>query len=147
MDCSPPGSLVHGISQARILEWVAISFSRESSRPRDGTCISCIDRWIRYHWAVWKAPLIQYCGQTQVWRFRTAWNPPLQECIRIWDLPNLCIEKFCAWSFLKSISPKCSVKRTIFHYCTHKAQPYPDWNTLDFIFTWITLPSVVVSCV
>ena len=35
MDCSPPGSSVHGISQARILEWVAISFSRGSSRPRD----------------------------------------------------------------------------------------------------------------
>ena len=34
MDCSPPGSSVHGILQARILEWVAISFSRGSSRPR-----------------------------------------------------------------------------------------------------------------
>ena len=34
MDCSPPGSSVHGISQARILEWVAISFSEGSSRPR-----------------------------------------------------------------------------------------------------------------
>ena len=33
MDCSPPGSAVHGISQDRILEWVAISFSRESSWP------------------------------------------------------------------------------------------------------------------
>ena len=33
--CSPPGSSVHGISQARILEWVAISFSRGSSLPRD----------------------------------------------------------------------------------------------------------------
>ena len=42
MDCSPPGSPVLGISQARILEWVAISFSRESSWPRDGTCISCL---------------------------------------------------------------------------------------------------------
>ena len=37
MDCSPPGSSVHGIFQARILEWIAISFSRGSSRPRDGT--------------------------------------------------------------------------------------------------------------
>ena len=37
MDCSPPGSSVHGILQARILEWVAISFSRGSSRPRDQT--------------------------------------------------------------------------------------------------------------
>ena len=35
MDCSLPGSTIHGIFQARILEWVAISFSRRSSRPRD----------------------------------------------------------------------------------------------------------------
>ena len=37
MDCSPPGSSVHGILQARILEWVAFPFSRGSSQPRDGT--------------------------------------------------------------------------------------------------------------
>ena len=42
MDCSPPGSSVHGISQARILEWVVISFSKGSSQPRDQTCISCL---------------------------------------------------------------------------------------------------------
>ena len=46
MDCSPPGSSVHGIFQARILEWIAISFCGGSSRPRDqtyGSChISCI---------------------------------------------------------------------------------------------------------
>ena len=42
MDCSPPGSFVHGILQARILEWVAISFSRASSQPRDLTQISRI---------------------------------------------------------------------------------------------------------
>ena len=40
MDCSLPGSSVHGIFQARILEWVAISFSKESSRPRDRTHVS-----------------------------------------------------------------------------------------------------------
>ena len=40
MDCSPPGSSVHGIFQARILEWVAIPFFRISSLPRDRTCIS-----------------------------------------------------------------------------------------------------------
>ena len=44
MNCSPPGSAVHGISQARILEWVAILFSRGSSQPRDWTCISRIGR-------------------------------------------------------------------------------------------------------
>ena len=58
MDCSPPGSSVHGISQARILEWVAISFSKASSRPRDPTCISCTGRQILYHGATWKA-----CGK------------------------------------------------------------------------------------
>ena len=56
MDCSLPGSSIHGISQARILEWVAISFSRVSSWPRDQTCVSCIGRWILYHWATWEAP-------------------------------------------------------------------------------------------
>jgi len=42
MDCSLPASSVHGISQTRILEWVAVSFSRGSSRPRDWTRVSCI---------------------------------------------------------------------------------------------------------
>ena len=45
MDCSPPGSSVHEISQTRLLEWVAISFSRGSSQPRDQTHVTCIGRW------------------------------------------------------------------------------------------------------
>ena len=52
VDCSAPGSSVHGIVQARILERVAISFSREFSRPRNRTCVSCascIGRWILYY--------------------------------------------------------------------------------------------------
>ena len=52
MDCSSPGSSVHGILQARILEWVAMPFSRGSSWPRDSTCdsyVSCIGRWVLYH--------------------------------------------------------------------------------------------------
>ena len=55
MDCTLPCSSVHGISQVRILEWVAISFSRESSQLSDGTCISCIGRQILYPWATWEA--------------------------------------------------------------------------------------------
>ena len=42
MDCSLPGSSVHGILQARILEWVAVPFSRGSSQPRDRTQVSHI---------------------------------------------------------------------------------------------------------
>ena len=41
VDCNPPGSSIHGILQARILEWAAISFSRGSSQPRDQTWVSC----------------------------------------------------------------------------------------------------------
>ena len=51
VDCNLPGSSVHGIFQAKTLEWFAISFSRESSWPRDWTCVSCIGRWVLYHWA------------------------------------------------------------------------------------------------
>ena len=52
---SPPGSFVHRISQVRILERIAISFSRGSSRPRDRTRVSCIGRWILYRWATREA--------------------------------------------------------------------------------------------
>ena len=45
-----------GILQARILEWVAMSFSKESSQPRDQTHVSCIDRQILYPWATREAP-------------------------------------------------------------------------------------------
>ena len=61
LDYSLPGSSVLGIFQARILEWVAISFSRGSSRPRDGICISCVGRQVPYHWATREAPLV-WCG-------------------------------------------------------------------------------------
>ena len=52
MNCSPPGSFVHGILQVRILEWVAMPFSRGSSQPRDRTLVSqvsCIGRQVLYN--------------------------------------------------------------------------------------------------
>ena len=57
-DCSPPGSSVHGILQARILEWVAISFSRGSSRPRNQTQVSHIASRCFYHLSHEGFPLI-----------------------------------------------------------------------------------------
>ena len=61
MDYEPPGFSVHGIVQARIIEWVAISSSRRSSRPRDYTRISgvsCIGRQILYHCTTWEDQLV-----------------------------------------------------------------------------------------
>ena len=52
MDLGLPGSSVHGVFQVRILEWVAISLSRES---RDWAQVPCIGRWILYCWATWEA--------------------------------------------------------------------------------------------
>ena len=57
-DCSPPGSSVHGISQPRTLEWVAISSSRGASRPRDWTCISCTAGRLFISWGIRQAALL-----------------------------------------------------------------------------------------
>ena len=60
--CSPPGSSVHWISQARILEWPVIYTSRGSSWPGDWTHISWVPHmWILYLWASWECKLI-FCG-------------------------------------------------------------------------------------
>ena len=60
MDCSPSGSSIHGISQANILEWVAISFSGGSSQPGDRTHIPWIDRQIIYHGGTREALTVHY---------------------------------------------------------------------------------------
>ena len=56
MDCSLSGSSVYGIFQARVLEWIAISFSRGSSRPRNQTQVSCIAGRCFTIWATREAP-------------------------------------------------------------------------------------------
>ena len=57
MDCILAGSSVHGILQARILKWVAISFSRGSSQPRDQTQVSCsVGRYFFTNWATRETP-------------------------------------------------------------------------------------------
>ena len=55
MDCGSPGSSVHGISQARILEWVVILFSRGSFQTKDRTPVSCIGRRILHYWVTREA--------------------------------------------------------------------------------------------
>ena len=73
MDYSPPGSSIHGILQARVLEWVAISFSRGSSSLRDQTGVSSIARRIVYKKAMashsstlaWKIPWMEEPGGLQ----------------------------------------------------------------------------------
>ena len=59
MDYRPPDFSVHGIFQSRILEWIAIPFSRGYSWPSDWTHISCVSwvgRWTLYHGITWETP-------------------------------------------------------------------------------------------
>ena len=60
MDCSLPGSSVHGIFQARVLEWGAIAFSRGSSGPKDQTRVSLIADGLLTIWATREAPVPYY---------------------------------------------------------------------------------------
>ena len=79
MDYSLPGSSVHGISQVIILEWVSISFSRGSFWLRDWTHISCIGRWVLYHWATREAPITE--GESELSHVRlfvTPWTVAYQ---------------------------------------------------------------------
>ena len=80
LDCSLPGSSVYGISQARILEGVAICSFRGSSEPRDGASVSCgsrSGRWILYHWATWEALCLD---RKLIYKKKTILS-------RIWSLP------------------------------------------------------------
>ena len=74
MDCSPPDSSVHGILQARILEWVAISFPRRSFQPKDQiwVSVSCIGGWILYHQHHLGSPASGEQHFTMMWSHRIA---------------------------------------------------------------------------
>ena len=79
MDCSPPGSPIHGILQARTLEWVAISFSMASSQHRDQTQVSCIAGRFFTVWSTreaWGCPLLFWPWRSRsapVWSGRSPW--------------------------------------------------------------------------
>ena len=106
MDCSSPGSSVHGILQARILEWVAISFSRGSFWPRDQIHVSCITGRFFTIWATRDPYILGYFIIYQFinWVYLTLKILPL--------IPNMYYLKiffslfftalgfcYCAWAF------------------------------------------------
>ena len=80
--CSLQGPSVHGIYQARILEWFAIPFSRRSSRSRYSTWVPSIGRWILYCWVTREAPMLGWWKMilltAKMWEW---WYPPLKPSI------------------------------------------------------------------
>ena len=117
MDCSPPGSSVHGILQARILEW--ISFSRGSSWPRNWTQVSGIAERFFTNWAMREAQeehgdgISSVQSLSRVWLFATPWTTARQASLSISN----------SWSPLKpmsieSVMPStCLILRRPFSSC------------------------------
>ena len=97
MDCSPPGSSVHGILQVRILEWVVMPSSRGSSWPRNPTWVSCIAGRFFTHWAT-----------------REVWSIICPRPIRNkWHSPDLNPES------LSSVTVPCSFSKSVSHHLIH----------------------------
>ena len=98
-DCSPPGSSVHGILQARILEWVAILFFGGSCRPRDWTCISCSAGRFFTIWAMREAHfsyMFIFSGCMYIESFNFSF------CLPLFLPPYLPHSLVCLCSFLSS---------------------------------------------
>ena len=89
VDCSPPGSSVHGILQGRILEWVAMTSSKESSQPRDRTRVSLL------HWQAGSLPLSPP-GKPIMWYTNCFINTYfLIVCLSLLECKVCEVENFC----------------------------------------------------
>ena len=140
-DCSPPGSSVHGILQARILEWVAISFSKGSFWPRDRTRVSCITGRFFTFWATRKTPLPvkhveNMCYQdanhtclfqltSSVLRLFLFWNKTAEGLLLSWA--NFMSSRWChGKSYFWS---RCFSGQVVYELCWHQSlwrpQPWP----------------------
>ena len=87
-DCSQPGSSIHGIVQTTVLEWVAISFSRGSSQPRDQTWVSHIAGRLFTIWATKVLTLTEWITTNhgkflKRWEYQTTWPASWEICMQV----------------------------------------------------------------
>ena len=114
MNCSPPGSFVHGILQARILEWVAIRFSRGSFRPSDGTLVSHIAGRFFTVWATresWWNMKYSHIAK-KLWSFLYMMWPLLKSHLSFLSLGCLAGLVASFWIFFFSTQSKNSPRTT-----------------------------------
>ena len=117
MDCSPPDSSVHGILQPRILEGVAILFSRGSSWPRDQTCISCL-------LATWEAHLFLI----HIFNCTPMFSVLLEETFPFLSLPRFRYEGTAGketWDYNKRYLKNAETWRCL---CFQNSPTSSDWN-------------------
>ena len=120
MDCSLPGSPVHGIFQARVLEWVSISFSRRSSQPRDWTRVFCIvGRCFTIH------PLEGWIYGNVVWLCVTPWTVACQAHL------SMGFSRSESWSGLPGLSREYSWPRDRIHVSCIAGGLFCVWDTRE----------------
>ena len=136
VDCSLPGSSVHGILQARILEWVAISFSRGSSWPRDQTQVSCIAGSFFTIWATREVPTLQYLplktSLKSLPELAPVWFFSLSHTYHALVIPSLPAPRtplFPPWDFVLVFAPK-------------RDSSFPNLCTAYFRISFLPLPDV-----
>ena len=122
--CSPPGSSVRGILQARILEWFAISFSRGSSPPRDQTHVSYFGRWVLYQQHHTGSPL-NHQGSPQI---RDCCWSVSQSC------PTLCSPMDCSTPGFPVLHYLPKFAQTHVHWVDDAIQPSSPLSPLPSIF-------------
>ena len=103
MDCSPPDSSVHGIFRVRILEWVAISFSRGSSQLRDQTHVSCIGRWILNHWCHLGSSFIGEIFNSIFHFYKVSCRFYVSPFIRLSSFPIMLYWKISSWTLVEFV--------------------------------------------
>ena len=127
MDCRPPGSSVHRILPARILEWVAISFSRGSSQPRDRTCVSSLVG--RFFTTELPGKLIWNITVPTIF---ISVKPPIFGKVHIFDLENLLVY-FLLAHLTKGVLWKCKIPK---EGKQHLTCPWPTDMVKFQVQTW-----------
>ena len=127
MECSSAGSSIHGSFQARILEWVAIPFSREKFPPRDQNLISCGSCTAGGFFIIWASCcniLYIWCQEATHWKRPSWWESSVQSLshVRLFVIPwtashQASLSTTNSWSLLKLMSIKSVMPSNYLIFC------------------------------
>ena len=142
MDSRPPGSSDHGILQARVLEWFAISFSRGSSQPRDETQVSCTSGRFFADWAtslsLFSDPQLLLDGRLK-FRYAWKWQSRYFSFFQAWLSFNKSCRKTALWHYwcLLTFDPLYLITPVTIEVHQH----FSNKHFLNFLFwpDWISL--------
>ena len=144
MDCSPPGSSVHGIFQARIPEWVALSSSRGSSKHRDLNTMSLRSPILETTSAAGKlltGGSVQFSSIQSlscVWLFATPWTAACQTSLSItnsWSLLKLMsMSWWCHPTILSSVVPPSSCLQSLSALESYPVSQFFTWGGQSIVF-------------